>query len=133
MRRFSLSLRQQITALGTLSALLGTVTIAILVLANERSASKAVSTEVIGMMQDRLARSIEKTYSICKLSHDFLQTAVDTSLSLGDGALKQAGGIQLTGRSTTWTGINQLTQAHTPITVPEWALKGAPLVSDRSF
>jgi len=133
MRRFSLSLRQQITALGTLSALLGTVTIAILVLANERSASKAVSTEVIGMMQDRLARSIEKTYSICKLSHDFLQTAVDTSLSLGDGALKQAGGIQLTGRSTTWTGINQLTQAHTPITVPEWALKGAPLVPDRSF
>src|SRR5258708_4637898 len=133
MRRISLSLRQQITALGTLSALLATVTVAILVLANERSASKAVSNEVIGMMQDRLARSVEKTHSICKISQDFVQKAVDTSLSSGDVALKQAGGIQLTGKTVTWTGVNQFTQARTSITVPEWALKGAPLTPDRAF
>ena len=85
-----------------MSALLATVTVAILVLVNERSASKAVSNEVIGIMQDRLARSAEKTYSICKLSQDFVQKAVDTSLSFGDAALKQAGGIQMTGKTTTW-------------------------------
>ncbi len=133
MRRFRLSLRQQISALGTLSALLATVTVAILVLANEGSASKAVSNEVIGIMQDSLARSAEKTYSICKLSQDFVQKAVDTSLSFGDAALKQAGGIQLTGKTTTWTGVNQFTQARTSMTVPEWALKGTPLTSDRGF
>ncbi len=133
MRRPSLSLRQQITALGTLSALLATVTVAILVLVNEGSASKAVSNEVIGIMQESLARSAEKTYGICKLSQDFVQKAVDTSLSIGDVALKQAGGIQLTGRTTTWTGVNQFTQARTSMTVPEWALKGAPLTPDRTF
>jgi hypothetical protein len=132
-RRFNMSLRQQITALGTLSALLATVTVAILVLVNQRSASKAVSNEVIGIMQDRLARSAEKTYSICKLSQDFVQRSVDTSLSFGDAALKQAGGIQMTGKTVTWTGINQFTQGHTSITVPQWALKLAPLVPDRSF
>jgi len=132
-RRFSLSLRQQISALGTLSALLATVTVAILVLVNERSASKAVSNEVIGMMQDRLAGSAEKTYSICKLSQDFVQKAVDTSLSFGEVAFRQAGGIQITGKTTTWNGVNQFNQAHNVFTVPQWALKGTPLTLDRSF
>src|SRR5205814_1842516 len=81
-----------------------------LVIVNERSASKAVSNEVIGIMQDRLARSAEKTYSICKLSQDFVQKAVDTSLSFGEVALKQAGGIQITGKTATWNGLNQFTQ-----------------------
>jgi len=116
-----------------LSALLATVTVAILVLVNERSTSKSVSDEVTGMMQDRLAQSAEKTYSICRLSQDFVQRAVDTSLSFGDAALKQAGGIQVTGKTTTWNGLNQFTQARTPMTVPQWALKGAPLTPDRSF
>jgi Cache 3/Cache 2 fusion domain/Methyl-accepting chemotaxis protein (MCP) signalling domain len=133
MRLFRLSLRQQISALGTLSALLATVTVAILVVVNERSASKAVSNEVIGIMQDRLARSAEKTYSICKLSQDFVQKAVDTSLSFGEVALRNAGGIQVTGKTTTWSGVNQYTQAHTSINAPQWALKGTPLTPDRSF
>jgi hypothetical protein len=132
-RRFRFSLRQQISALATLSALLATVTVAILVLVNERGASTAVSNEVIGIMQDRLARSAEKTYSICKLSQDFVQKAVDTSLSFGEVALKNAGGIQLTGKSITWSGLNQFTQARTAMTVPQWALKGTPLTPDRSF
>jgi methyl-accepting chemotaxis protein len=133
MRRFSLSLRQQISALGTLSALLATVTVAILVLVNERSASRAVSNEVIGIMQDRLARSADKTYSICKLSQDFVQRSVDTSLSFGDAALKQAGGIRMTSQTATWNGLNQFTQGRTTMTVPQWAMKGAPLTPDRSF
>ena len=133
MRRFRLSLRQQVSALGTLAALLATVTAAVLVLVNEGTASKAVSNEVIGIMQENLARSAEKTYNICKLSQDFVQQAVDTSLSFGEAALKQAGGVQLTGRSVTWTGTNQFTQVHTAFTVPEWALKGSPLVADRRF
>ena len=133
MRSFRLSLRQQVSALGTLSALLATATVAVLVLVNERSASKAVSNEVIGIMQESLARSAEKTYNICKLSQDFVQQAVDTSLSFGDAALKQAGGIQLTGRTASWTGVNQFTQARTAMTVPEWALKGTPLTADRRF
>lgn len=133
MRRFSLSLRQQISALGTLAALLATVTVAILVLVNERSASKAVSNEVIGIMQDRLAQSAERTLSICKLSQDFVQRAVETSLSFGDAALKQAGGIQTTGKTTTWSGLNQFTKSRTAMTAPQWALKGTPLTPDRSF
>jgi len=133
MRRFRLSLRQQVSALGVLSALLATVTAAVLVLVNERTASTAVSNEVIGIMQENLARSAEKTYNICKLSQDFVQQQVDTSLSFGDAALKQAGGIQLTGRTATWTGVNQFTQAHSTMTAPEWALKGAPLTADRRF
>src|SRR4051794_38059291 len=133
MRRFRLSLRQQIGALGTLSALLATVTVAILVIVNERSTSKAVSDAVIGIMQDRLARSAEKTYSICKLSQDFVQKAVDTSLSFGEVALKNAGGIQMTGKTATWSGVNQYTEVPTGMTVPQWALKGPPLTPDRSF
>ncbi len=109
MRRLSLSLRQQITYLGTFSALLATVVVAILVLINENRASKAVSDEVIGIMQDRLARSAEKTFSICRLSQDLVQNSVDTSLKLGDSALKQAGGVQMRGGSVTWEAVNQFT------------------------
>jgi hypothetical protein len=133
MRRLRLSLRQQITALGTLSALLATVVVAILVLVNENRASKAVSDEVIGIMQDRLARSAEKTLSICKLSEEFVQQSVDMSLSLGHAALKLAGGVQLTGRSETWTATNQFTQVKTQLAVPQWSLEGTPITPDRSL
>ena len=133
MRRVQLPLRQQITALGTISALLATLAVAVLVVFNENRASKAVSDEVIGIMQDRLARSAEKTYSICNLSEEFVQQSVDTSLSLGDAAIKLAGGVQNTGRSITWTATNQETKVKTQITAPQWSLKGTPLTPDRSF
>lgn len=133
MRRLKLSLRQQITALGTLSALLATVVVAILVLVNENRASKAVSDEVIGIMQERLARSAEKTYSVCQLSQDLVQNAVDTSLKLGDAALKQAGGVRVGGGTVTWEAVNQFTREKKAITVPLWSLKGIPLRPDPSF
>jgi hypothetical protein len=128
-----MSLRQQITALGTLSALLATFTVAILVLVNENRTSKAVSDEVIGIMEDRLARSAEKTYSICNLSEEFVQQSVDTSLSLGHAAIKLAGGVQLTGKSVMWTATNQFTQKQSQIAVPQWSLEGSPITPDRSF
>jgi methyl-accepting chemotaxis protein len=133
MRRLNLSLRQQITYLGTFSALLATVVVAILVLINENRASKAVSDEVIGIMQDRLARSAEKTFSICRLSQDLVQNSVDTSLKLGDSALKQAGGVQMRGGSVTWEAVNQFTNEHKTFNVPQWSLEGSPLRPDPSF
>jgi len=133
MRRLNLSLRQQITALGTLSALLATVVIAVLVLINENRASKAVSDEVIGIMQDRLARTAEKTFSICRLSQDLVQHSVDTSLKLGDSALKQAGGVQMRGGSVTWEAVNQFTNERKTFNVPQWSLEGSPLRPDPSF
>lgn len=133
MRIFSLSLRQQISALGVLSALLATVTVAILVLVNERNTSKSVSDEVISIMQERLARTAEKTYSICKLSQEHLQREVDTSLNLGHAALKGAGGVQVSAKTVTWSGLNQFTQTRTQIVVPQWSLQGVALLPERSF
>jgi methyl-accepting chemotaxis protein len=127
------SLRQQITALGTFSALLATVVVAILVLYNENRASKAVSDEVIGIMQDRLARTAEKTYSICRLSQELVQNSVDTSLKLGDSALKQAGGVQMGGGNVSWDAVNQFTNERKTFNVPQWSLKGTPLRPDPSF
>jgi methyl-accepting chemotaxis protein len=133
MRRLNLSLRQQITALGTLSALLATVVVAVLVLINENRASKAVSDEVIRIMQDRLARNAERTYSICQLSQDLVQNAVDTSLKLGDSALKQVGGVKVGGGTVTWEAINQFTREKKTFTAPQWSLKGIALRPDPSF
>lgn len=129
----SLSLRQQISALGTLSALLATVTVAILVLINDRGTSKSVSDEVTNLMQERLARSAEKTYSICQLSQDYVQRAVDTSLSFGHTVLRQLGGVQISSQTNTWNAVNQYSQKHTAIAAPLWSLQGVALTGDRSF
>jgi Cache 3/Cache 2 fusion domain/Methyl-accepting chemotaxis protein (MCP) signalling domain len=128
-----LSLRQQISALGTFSALLATVTVAILVLINERGTSKSVSDEVISLVQERLARSAEKTYSICQLSQDYVQRAVDTSLNFGHAVLQQSGGVKTGSGNTTWNAMNQYTHAFTPISAPQWSVGGVPLTGDRSF
>jgi methyl-accepting chemotaxis protein len=133
LRLFRLSLRQQIAALGTLTALLATITVAILVMLNEQQTSKSVSDEVTAIMQDRLARNAEKMYSICKLAQDFVQLAVDTSLKFGDSELRQVGGVKPTGRTITWQGLNQFTGVHTSITAPLWSIAGTPLTDDRSF
>jgi hypothetical protein len=133
MSRLDMSLRQQITALGTLSAMLATIAVAILVVVNENRTSKSVSDEVISMMEDRLARSAEKTLSICNLSEQFVQQSVDTSLSLGHAQVKLAGGVQMTGRNITWTATNQFTKAKTEVTIPQWSLEGMPVTADRSF
>ena len=133
LRLFRLSLRQQIAALGTLTALLATITVAILVMLNEQQTSKSVSNEVTAIMQDRLARNAEKMYSICRLAQDFVQLAVDTSLKFGDSELKQVGGVKPTGRTFTWEGTNQFTGVRTAITAPLWSIAGTPLTDDRSF
>lgn len=133
MSRIDMSLRQQITALGTLSAMLATIAVAILVVVNENKTSKAVSDEVISMMEERLARSAEKTLSICNLSEEFVQQSVDISLSLGHAAIKLAGGVQMSGRSVTWTATNQETRVKSQVTVPQWSLDGTAITPDRSF
>ena len=109
------------------------MTVAILVIVNERSTSKAVSNAVIGIMQDRLARSAEKTYSICKLSQDFVQKAVDTSLSFGEAALKNAGGIQVTGRATPGAGLTNSRMRTPPSRCPSGRSRVRRLIPDRSF
>lgn len=131
--RMRLSLRQQISALGTLSALLATVTVAILVLINERGTSKSVSDEVISLMQERLARSAEKTYSICQLSQDYVQRAVDTSLNFGHTVLRQSGGVEVSSKTKTWNALNQYSQVRTPISAPLWSVGGVALSGDRSL
>jgi len=131
--RLRLSLRQQISALGTLSALLATVAIAVLVVVNARGTSKSVSDEVIGLMQDRLERSAEKTYSICQLSQDYVQRAVDTSLNFGHTVLRQSGGVQVTSKTYTWNALNQYSQVHSAISAPVWSVGGVVLTGDRSF
>ena len=131
--RMRLSLRQQISALGTLSALLATFTVAILVLINERGTSKSVSDEVTSLMQERLARSAEKTYSICQLSQDYVQRVVDTSLDFGHAVLRQAGGVKVSSKRNTWNALNQYSQVRTAISAPLWSVEGVPLTGDRSF
>ena len=133
LRLFRLTLRQQIAALGTLTALLATIVVAILVMLNEQKTSKSVSDEVTAIMQDRLAKNAEKMYSICKLGQDFVQLAVDTSLKFGDSELKQVGGVKPTGKNITWDAVNQFTKAHKEMTAPLWSIGGTPLIDDRSF
>ncbi len=133
LRLFRLSLRQQIAALGMLTAVLATITVAILVMLNEQKTSKSVSDEVTAIMQDRLAKNAEKMYSICKLAQEFVQVAVDTSLKFGDSELKQVGGVKPSGKSITWEALNQYTRARTPITAPLWSIAGTALTDDRSF
>jgi methyl-accepting chemotaxis protein len=67
------------------------------------------------------------------LSEEFVQQSVDTSLSLGHAQLKLAGGVQMTGRSITWSATNQSTNAKTQFTLPQWSLEGMALTPDRSF
>ena len=128
-----LSLRQQITVLATLAALFATVTVAVLVLITQKTASEAVRDEVNSFTQDRVARSVERAYNTCRVAQDFIQKSVDANLNVARVSLKQVGGIRTTGQSTTWSAQNQYSLVRTQITAPLWLLGGTPLRGDRSF
>jgi methyl-accepting chemotaxis protein len=131
--RFRLSLRQQITALAVLAALLATGIVAILVLYNEHVARTAVSDEVNSFTVERVSRSAQKAWNTCNVAQDFLQKSVNTNLNVARAALKRAGGVKSGSGTTTWNAQNQYTKVVTPVTLPLWTIGGKPLKGDRSF
>ena len=127
--RLRLSLRQQINALGGLAAALATITMAVLVMVNERSTSNAVGKQI----NDMIARSAQRAFRTCQLAEDFIQREVNTSLSVGHEALKHAGGIQISGQTETWNAVNQYTSQATRFVAPVWSVGGVTLHGDKSF
>jgi predicted nuclease with TOPRIM domain len=131
--RLRLSLRSQIAVLATVAALLATSTVAVLVVLNEKSANDAVSQEVNSFTVERVMRSAQKTYNVCRIAEDFIQKSVNTNLNVARAALKQAGGIQTNGQTTTWKATNQYTLVQSSVVAPTWKLVNYTLQGDRSF
>lgn len=129
MPRLRLSLRQKINALGGLAAAFATITVAVLVLINEHSTSKAVGQQI----NDMIARSAQRSFRTCQLAQDFIQQEVNTSLNVGHEALQRAGGIKIPGQTETWSALNQYTHLHTQMVAPVWSIGGVLLRGDRNF
>lgn len=127
--RMRLSLRQQINALGVLAATFSIITVAVLVIVNERTTGNAVRTQIDSM----IARSAQRAFRTCQLGQDFIQQEVNTSLNVGDEALKRAGGIQVSGQTESWNATNQYTRVQTQLNAPVWSIGGVALRGDRSL
>jgi len=132
-RRFRLSLHQQITALALLAALIATVTVAVLVALKQGSTSDSVSQELNTLTVDRVTRSAQKSRSVAALAQAYIQTAVNTNLNVARSTLVQAGGIHPSPSTSTWRATNQFTLAKSEVTIPTWTIANQPLTSDRSF
>ncbi len=132
MARLRLSLRQQIAALATLAALFATSTVAVLVLLNQNTASRAVSDEVNSFTEDRVVRCAQKAANVCDTVDGFVQGAVDTDLNAAVAALKRIGGVHVGSQTISWNAINQFSQDRTLITAPVWSVGGTELRDDRS-
>jgi methyl-accepting chemotaxis protein len=128
-----LSLRQQITGLAVLAALIATSTVALLVMINEKKVRGSVSDEVNALTISRVERNASKSATLARMAQDFLQKEADTDLALARAALKQAGGVKTSGGSTTWSATNQTTLQQSTITIPTWSVGGLALKGDRSF
>lgn len=128
-----LSLRQQITALAVLAALICTVTVAVLVLISEKKARQSVSNEVNALTISRVERNAAKSTVLCRMAQDSLQKEADADLALARAALKQAGGVKTNTGTTTWEGTNQTTLQQSTVNLPTWSVGGVALKGDRSF
>jgi methyl-accepting chemotaxis protein len=133
-KRSRLSLRQQITALAIVAALFATVMVAVLVGLNEGATSRSVSDEVDSFTQDRVARSAQKTYSMCEVAQDFIQKSVNTNLNVARAALKAVGGVEVEKDEIVWLATNQYTPGvKAPLSAPVWSVGGERLNGDRDF
>jgi len=128
-----LSLRQQITVLCVLAALIATTIVAMLVLINERKTSSSVNTEVNALTISRVQRSAAKSASLCQMAQDFLQRQADVDLALARTALKEVGGVKTGGGSTSWNVTNQFSLQKSTTSLPAWGIGGYTLKDDRSF
>lgn len=128
-----LSLRQQITALAILAALISSATVAVLVSISEKKAKSSVSKEVEALTISRVERNASKSIVLCRMAQDSLQKEADTDLALARTALKAAGGVKSSGGTTTWTATNQTTLQQSTINLPLWSVGGVVLKGDRSF
>ncbi len=128
-----LTLRHQITVLAVLAALFATVTVAVVLLINQKTASDAVSDEVNKITISRVERSVDKSASICQMAQDFLQRQANTDLALARTALQEAGGVRPGGGETSWTATNQFSMVQRIVSLPAWSIGGYALKGDRSF
>lgn len=132
-RRVHASLRQQITLLAVLAAALATIVVAVLVYAAESKVGRGVSDEVSKITNSRVERAAERAAIMCALAQGYLQKEADTDLALERAALKQVGGVTISGNTVTWDAVNQMSGAHQKLTLPQWTIGGYALRGDRSF
>lgn len=128
-----LALRQQIAVLAVLAAAFAAITVAVVLLINERIASRAVSDEVNSITIGRVERSVAKSASICQMAGDFLQKEANQDLALERVALKEIGGVRTGGGTTQWNTVNQFTSQARTVSLPTWTIGGYSLKGDRSF
>ena len=128
-----LSLRQKITIIATLAAFVSTGTVAVLVLINQRSTSKAVSDVVNTYAQARATRGAEKAYITCHVVNDFIQKSLTNLHQVALTSLQQHGGVHATGQTMTWDAVNQFSLVHTAVQAPVWSIGKNVLQGDRSF
>lgn len=133
LRRLRASLRQQITGLAVLAALIATIIVAVLVYVAEHRLSAGVGSEVDKITVSRVERSAERGAILCGLAQGYLQKEADIDLALERAALKQAGGIRISGGRVTWDAVNQLTGDHTSVSLPEWSVGSYAFRGDRNF
>ncbi|WP_328466679.1 methyl-accepting chemotaxis protein [Actinoplanes sp. NBC_00393] len=103
------------------------VTALVLVLVGAWQSSRfaeSTENEVLRQNAAELDRTTADITSLVATVGAEIQDGVDIGLTSATGLLRQRGGVELGGRTATWTATNQVTQAKTKVTLPRVLVDG---------
>jgi methyl-accepting chemotaxis protein len=134
MRFFNrLSIGVKLPLIGVLAALIPSICLMGALLWQNARVSATADPEFERLAMTDLSHIADGVYALCRTQQDLLSQKVASDLKTANEILATDGGISLSGESTTWDAVNQLSQATTQVELPVLRLGGDAITVNASF
>lgn len=127
-----LMLRQKVTGLAVIAALLPVVVMLALMNAKKAEIRTTVNGELQALIRDNTAQVTRDVVHLCQTANGLIQEAVNNSLNVARLVLGQQGEVTEAEEKVTWRAINQYTKLPTPHELPKLTVGGEWLGQNRS-
>ncbi len=113
------SLRNKITGLAIVPALLGSIIFGLLIWATSHTTAKLVGAELTRFMAERTSRACIHGWNTSIVTYGYVMETLDADLATTRLQLEKDGGLhQSPGIRATWQAVNEETNDATPVVIP---------------
>jgi len=119
-----LRLRHKVTGLAVISALLPVLALLLLFRWQEGRISSFVLDQFENKVKDDVELSVGDLYGLLQTAQRLIQARVNDSLNVAHYVFTSAGSLSFGPETVTWDAINQDTQQHQALTLPQFKLGG---------
>ncbi len=108
------------------------VTVGMIAFQNQRL-NRDLTTELDGLTRSELGKIAQSVYLMCRAQQEAVETKVRSDLNVARQVMQDAGHVEFSSETATWSAVNQFTKAAQTVDLPKMTVGGAWLGQNTSM